>query len=143
MKAQELFDELGARLKFKIELSDQGTCAINFDNHIVEFEAKENALYFIANLTPLTDAQASLESLLRASFLGKETGHASIGIENNDLMLFRIITLPMDYTYFESSLDLFVKAVRYWKDFLHLARLDKSEVPAQEDEQTDLIYMKV
>ncbi len=132
--AGELVKELGARLGISLALNENGLCSVNFDKDTVDFELSGNDLYLIAELG-LVQAGADKEfykQLLEANFLGTKTAGAAISLDpdkENMVVLHKKIVTPMEYTDFEKAVEFFVKAVRYWKEYIALPRVQKNEAP--------------
>lgn len=135
--AGELVKELGARLGISLALNENGLCSVNFDKDTVDFELSGNDLYLIAELG-LVQAGADKEfykQLLEANFLGTKTAGAAISLDpdkENMVVLHKKIVTPMEYTDFEKAVEFFVKAVRYWKEYIALPRVQNKEVPLTE-----------
>lgn len=131
LKAGELVAELGAQLGISLTLDENGVCRVLFDEDTVDFEASENTLYLIAELGPvLSEARISTyERLLRANYLGAETGGATLSLDpehENIVILHRRLETPMAYPDFEGAVELFVKAQRYWKERITLHATENS-----------------
>lgn len=132
--AGELVKELGARLGISLALNENGLCSVNFDKDTVDFELSGNDLFLIAELG-FVQAGADKEfykQLLEANFLGTKTAGATISLDpdkEHTVMLHKKIVTPMEYTDFEKAVEFFVKAVRYWKEFIALPRVQKNEMP--------------
>lgn len=122
MIAEKLLDELGEKLGFPVTLSDQGTCRILFDEDAVDFELSGQSLYVIADIASASNRQDACARFLEANFLGRETGGACLGLDTTRdcFTLHRTFGEGTDYPAFEEGLALFVKALRYWKEWLAL-----------------------
>lgn len=120
MNGELLIGELGRALGIDLKLSDAGTCGVFFDDDEVIFESHEGQLYLIADLGPAAGRADAYGRLLAADYLGHESGQAVIGLDEDrgEFTLHRILDGEMAYPEFEKILTLFVKAVRYWKEWL-------------------------
>jgi len=122
MNAQPLLDQLASQLSISLPLSPEGTCRVSFDNDDIDFEQTETGLYIIATLADASGREDAYERLLKANYLGSETGGACIGLDANQ-NVFTIHTIlhgDMDYSAFEKELCAFIRALRYWKEWLSL-----------------------
>lgn len=134
MTANELIKELGARVGISLALNENGLCSVIFDNDTVDFELSGNDLYLIAELG-FVQAGADKDfykQLLEANFLGTKTAGAVISLDpdrENTVMLHKKLATPMEYADFEHAVEFFVKAVRYWKEYIALPRTQKNEAP--------------
>ncbi len=132
MIAGELIKELGAKLGVSIALDENGVCGVIFDKDTVDFELSGNDLYLIAELG-FVQAGADKDfyvQLLEANYLGTKTAGAALSLDpdkENTVMLYKKLATPMEYADFEKELEFFVKAVRYWKEYITLFRLQGYE----------------
>jgi len=122
MYANELVAELGANLGISLQMSDAGTCRVIFGEDAVDFEQSGETLYIMAELAPATGREDAYARLLAANWLGAESGGACIGLdeEKNAFALWATERGDVPYPEFEARLALFVKALRYWKEWLSL-----------------------
>lgn len=120
MNSKLLIDELSRNLGIELKLSDAGTCAVFFDDDEIIFEAHEGLLYLIADLGPAEGREDAYGRLLAANCLGQESGMATLSVDTTrqEFTLHRILEGELLYPQFEKILTLFVKAVRYWKEWL-------------------------
>ncbi|WP_446424647.1 type III secretion system chaperone [Mailhella sp.] len=124
MKAEELIHELGRALGIPLELGPQNTCRVNFDGDIVDFELSGDLLYVMADLGSSLNREDAHASLLAANCLGAQTGGATIGIDMGRAMFTLHRTVgDVPYAVFEADMALFVKALRWWKEWLSLPPL--------------------
>ena len=125
MKAEELIKELGRNLGIALELSPIGTCRASFDGDVVEFEKTDDALWVYAELGSSLHREDANQSLLAANRLGLQTGGATISLdeERNQFVMHMELWGDMPYMSFESRLVLFIKALRWWKEWLALPPL--------------------
>ena len=125
MKAEELIKELGRSLGIAMELSPIGTCRAAFDGDVVEFEKTDDALWVYAELGSSLHREDANQSLLAANRLGLQTGGATISLdeERNQFVMHMELWGEMPYMSFESRLVLFIKALRWWKEWLALPPL--------------------
>lgn len=123
MNARELVAELGVKLGISLELSEAGTCRVHFDNDDVDFEQAGNALYIMADLASAAGREDSYGRLLTANSLGAESGGACIGLDagRDTFTMYKVLRGDLNYEGFEAELALFVKALRYWKEWLALS----------------------
>lgn len=123
MYASELVVELGANLGISLQMSDAGTCRVIFGEDAVDFEQSGETLYIMAELAPATGREDAYARLLAANWLGAESGGACIGLdeEKNAFALWATERGDVSYPEFEARLALFVKALRYWKEWLALS----------------------
>ena len=125
MKAEELIKELGHNLGVALELSPVGTCRASFDGDVVEFEKTDDALWIYAELGSAMHREDANQSLLAANRLGIQTGGATISLDEEKSQFVMHVELwgDMPYEAFESRLVLFIKALRWWKEWLALPPL--------------------
>ena len=125
MRAEELIKELGRTLGVALELSPVGTCRASFDGDVVEFEKTDDALWLYAELGSSLHREDASQSLLAANRLGLQTGGATISLdeERNQFVMHMELWGDMPYMSFESRLVLFIKALRWWKEWLALPPL--------------------
>lgn len=137
MIASELIKELGARVGISLALNENGLCSVIFDNDTVDFELSGNDLYLIAELGFVQTADKDFyKQLLEANYLGAKTAGAAISLDpdkENTVVLHKKLAMPMEYADFEKDLEFFVKAVRYWKEFIALPRTQKNEASTNMD----------
>ena len=134
MDGKRLMKELGEALGFSLEMSDQNTCAVIFDQDEVVFEQHEEQLYIMTDLGPSAGRSDAHARLLEANCLGAQSGQACIGLDaqREVFTLHRILDGELSYAEFEKILTLFIRAVRYWKEWLSLP------VPRQAEETSDM-----
>lgn len=134
MTANELIKELGARTGISLALNENGLCSVNFDKDTVDFELSGNDLYLIAELGFVqAEDKDFYKQLLEANFLGTKTAGAALSLDpnkENTVVLHKKLAMPMEYADFEKNLEFFIKAVRYWKEYIALPRTQKNETPA-------------
>ena len=120
MNAHALIQKLGEALGFKLELSHQHTCAVFFDHDEIIFEKHEDQLYIIADLGSAEGRADAHTRLLEANYLGAESGQACFGldIKRQVFTLHRILDGELSYEQFEQILLMFIRAMRYWKEWL-------------------------
>lgn len=137
MIASELIKELGARVGISLALNENGLCSVIFDNDTVDFELSGNDLYLIAELGFVQTADKDFyKQLLEANYLGAKTAGAAISLDpdkENTVVLHKKLAMPMEYADFEKDVEFFVKAVRYWKEFIALPRTQKNEASTNMD----------
>ena len=125
MNAEELIKELGRTLGAPMELSPVGTCRAAFDGDIIEFEKVDGDLWVIADLGSAENREDAVASLLAGNRLGIQTGGATIALDEERAMFTMHMELwgEMPYQTFEGKLVMFIKALRWWKDWLSLPPL--------------------
>ncbi|MBQ9407010.1 MAG: type III secretion system chaperone [Desulfovibrio sp.] len=120
MNAKDLIQQLGSALGFPLELSSQNTCGVFFDQDEIIFEQHEQQLYIIADLGSSTRRLDAHMRLLEANCLGAQSGQACLGLDaqRQVFTLHRILDGELTYEQFEHILTLFIRATRYWKEWL-------------------------
>lgn len=149
MNAQELVRELGSVLGITLDMSTENTCQVIFFNDAVDFEVAEGvsgtndeALFIIANLGVAIEDADVLGRLLRANYLGGQTGGATISLSDEGFVLHRELLMPMEYIDFEKVVEQFVESLRYWKEWIALPHEEATmgESLGNEEEDEELIY---
>jgi hypothetical protein len=125
MTPEELIKELGRTLGAPMELSPVGTCRAAFDGDIIEFEKVDDDLWIMADLGSAQNREDAVSSLLAGNRLGLQTGGATIALDEERSMFTMHMELwgDMPYLSFEAKLTMFIKALRWWKDWLSLPPL--------------------
>ncbi|MGN1149976.1 MAG: type III secretion system chaperone [Sutterella sp.] len=120
MQPEQLVAELGTTLGIDLKLSDQGTCRVVFDEDEVDFEVSGERLFVIADIASASGRADAYGRLLSADYLGNETGGAVISLDaSRDVFVLHTVSEDgTSYPAFEAKLTLFVKALRYWKEWL-------------------------
>ena len=120
MLPEQLVAELATTLGIDLRLSDQGTCRVVFDEDEVDFEKSGNQLFVIADIASACARSDAYGRLLAANCLGNETGGAVISLDaaREVFVLHTVCEEGTSYSAFEAKLTLFVKALRYWKEWL-------------------------
>lgn len=129
MTFDNLIRQLGEHLQLDLNFSDNGTVSVLFDEDEVFFEKYEKQLYIFADIGVAKDNRFVFKRILSANYLGNETGQGVISINENDgnFVLHRLIDGDVPYSDFEKILVMFVRAVRYWKEWLSLSREEQQE----------------
>lgn len=124
MSFDDLIRQLGNTLQLDLNFSDNGTVSVLFDEDEVFFEKYEKQLYIFADIGDAKDSLFVMKRVLSANYLGNETGQGVISINeiDNSFVLHRLIDGVVSYEVFEKILIMFVKAVRYWKEWISLPR---------------------
>lgn len=132
MNAAELVAGLGAKLGVSLKLGEAGTCRVHFDDDTVDFEQSGDSLYIMADMGSASGREEAYGRLLTANCLGAESGGACIGLDaaREIFTLHVILRGDIPYEFFEAELTRFLKALRYWKEWLALPAASAS--PAQE-----------
>ena len=125
MTPEELIKELGRTLGAPMELSPVGTCRAAFDGDIIEFEKVDDDLWIMADLGSAENREDAVSSLLAGNRLGLQTGGATIALDEERAMFTMHMELwgEMPYLAFEARLTMFIKALRWWKEWLALPSL--------------------
>lgn len=125
MTPEELIKELGRTLGAPMELSPVGTCRAAFDGDVIEFEKVDGDLWIMADLGCAQNREDAVSSLLAGNNLGLQTGGATIALDEARSMFTMHMELwgDMPYPAFEAKLVMFIKALRWWKDWLSLPPL--------------------
>jgi hypothetical protein len=122
MSFDNLIRQLGNTIQLDLKFSDNGTVSVFFDEDEVYFEKYEKQLYVFADLGVVKDNLSVLKRIATANYLGNETGQGVISINEteNNFVLHRLIDGEISYPEFEKILTMFIKAVRYWKEWISL-----------------------
>lgn len=128
MNAAELVTELGTKLGISLSLGESGTCRVYFDD-VVDFELSRDSLYIMAEIAPAYGREDAYARLLTANWLGAESDGACIGLDANRdaFALYAVFHGDVPYENFEERLILFIRALRYWKDWLTSSVLSNSD----------------
>ena len=120
MNGKALIRDLGEALGFNLEMSEQNTCGVFFDEDEVVFEMHDNQLYIMADLGPAAGRKDAHTRLLEANCLGAQSGQACLGLDaqREVFTLHRILEGELTSAEFEKALTLFIRALRYWKEWL-------------------------
>lgn len=136
MNAQGLIAELSSVVGIQLHFNEEHVCSIAFYEDRVDFEAKQGSqgesLYIIAHVSNFIDNKSVLERLLRANYLGAQSGDASISLSSEGFMMHRQLAMPMEYSDFEKAIEQFVNSLRYWKEWLALPH-DEESIPEDGD----------
>ena len=133
MHPEQLLKELAAALGIELALSNEGTCRIVFDEDDVDFEISGDRLFVIADVASAAGRTDAYGRLLAANHLGRETGGSVLSLDEGreTFVLHAVIEQGTPYPQFESSLTLFVKALRYWKDWLSALPESAGRIPEE------------
>jgi len=128
-----LIKTLGEHLNAELELSEQGTCSVIFDEDEVIFEEHDRQLFVYAVLGSSVGREEACKELLACSNLGMNTGFASVGLDKGreEFLLYRILSGNLEYVEFQDIMVLFIKALRYWKKWLESYEPGKSAHEAE------------
>jgi len=120
MNGNSLIQKLGETLGFTLELSNQNTCGVFFDEDEIIFEQHKDQLYIMADLGSSIGREDAYMRLLEANCMGAQSGQACIGLDSQRevFTLHRILDGELSYEEFERILTLFIRAIRYWKEWL-------------------------
>ena len=145
MKTQLLLEQLGTALGITLQPGEAGTCRLHFDQDEVDFEQTADGLYIMADVGSAEGRQDAWGRLLRANCLGAESGGACLSLDDKRgmFMLHTVIDTDASYPNFEKALTRFVRALRYWKEWLALGpAADKAAAP-QEALPPDVYMLRV
>ncbi|MBQ8173032.1 MAG: type III secretion system chaperone [Mailhella sp.] len=122
MNAEQLIRELGNALGIDLELGVSRTCRVALDGDVVDFEASGESLWVMADLGPAQGREHVGTSLLAANSLGRQSGGATLALDEERGMFTMHMELwaDMPYAVFEKRLAVFIKALRWWKAWLAL-----------------------
>lgn len=138
MNAEELVRELGRTLNIALELGPQGTCRVELDGDVVDFEKSGDKLYVMADLGSSLYREDAHACLLAANCLGAQTGGATIGIDAaRSLFTMHLVIPETTFESFEADMTLFLKALRWWKEWLTLPPLPRSRSRSAAEENFD------
>lgn len=128
MNAAKLVTEFGTKLGISLSLGESGTCRVYFDD-VVDFELSRDSLYIMAEIAPAYGREDAYARLLTANWLGAESDGACIGLDANRdaFALYAVFHGDVPYENFEERLILFIRALRYWKDWLTSSVLSNSD----------------
>ena len=125
MNANDLLGELGQKMGLgKIEVSDENTCRLIFDDKlIVDFEPSNDGkqLYVYSVLCSVAHGERDgfYRRLLLANLFGRETGGASFGLddETDEVIMFRSFPLETtDFQVFQEGLEAFLNGLEEWME---------------------------
>lgn len=125
MNAEQLIKELGRALGVELAFSPEGTCRVALDGDVVDFEKTLSSLWVMADLGSARNREDASSSLLAANCLGMQTGGATIALDEERGVFTMHLELWGDVPYpsCEARLTMFVKALRWWKEWLALPPL--------------------
>ena len=143
MNTTKLLETLGENINLDLALSEHKTCSVIFDEDEVIFEENNNQLFIYAVLGTSIGHEELYEDLLSYSNLGANTGNASIGLDKdrNEFLMYRILTGNMEYEEFQDILVLFIKSLRYWKNWLSNPAKPDNQF-SNDDSQTAMDLLK-
>lgn len=120
MTYAELLNRLGETIGVSIDTSANGCAGVVFGDDEVDFEISGPKLYLIADLVGAEGKEERFHEILAANHLSAKTGFAAIGIDTSRgvFTISRILEGDMDYEAFEEAVQIFVGAVRHWKNEL-------------------------
>ena len=141
MNFDNLMSQLGNTVHLDLKFSDNGTVSVMFDEDEVFFEKYENQLYIFAEIGTAKDNTFVLKRILSANYLGNETGQGVISINDTDnsFTLHRLIDGEISYREFEKILTIFIKAVRYWKEWLLIPYEEILDNKAEKNNESKLM----
>ncbi|MGN1038596.1 MAG: type III secretion system chaperone [Mailhella sp.] len=145
MKASELVSELGAALGITLSLGEEGTCRVFFDEDAVDFEKSGESLYVMADLSSASGREDACKRLLSANCLGSETGSATLSLDaaREVFMLHTMFQEDTPYPAFEERISMFVKALRYWKEWLSLPPSNADSSREEEESVSTLNMIRI
>lgn len=114
--------ELGTLLGLDVQLSVENTCAISFDDELVEFETTDFGLFVFGAIGSLEGKEFLYKTILEGNFTCMRHEMASMCLEKDTLVLHRIFPNPLDTETLVDGLSQFVTGMRYWKGWLEAAQ---------------------
>lgn len=120
MKPEELLVGLGTLLGIDLTPGKEGTCSLWLDEDQVDFEVVGDRLFMMADIGSAVDRTEACARFLAADYLGRETEGSVISLDEkrNVFVMYAVVEPGTSSVKFEERLTLFVKALRYWKDWL-------------------------
>lgn len=120
-------------------------CGVFFDQDEVSFEVNYDRIFIIAELGSAIGREDAFNRLLSANYLGAQTGFAFIGIDSTrqTFTLNRILDGDLTYKEFEDSVTLFIKALRYWKEWLSLPQEIAQDKPVEQFNTVDQLDVMI
>ncbi|MCR5537175.1 MAG: type III secretion system chaperone [Succinivibrio sp.] len=123
MDGAELIRQLGQKIGISdLALSQENSCGVLFDDDDVLFEVHNGNLFIVAEIGrgAEADREKLFEIFMDANHLGHATGFGSLGYdpEREMFTLTRVLPEEIEFAKFEEQLVLFIKALRYWKNYL-------------------------
>lgn len=137
MNPEIAIKELGKLVNLDIPLSVEGTCALNFEEELIEFEVTETELSVYGTIGSLEGKEFLYKQILENNFVSLQIASASLCLENNTLMLYRIFQAPIELQKLDQGVALFVSGVRYWKEWLKAAEIDFADAQSIEGENNN------
>lgn len=123
MKYSELLYAFGNRVGIEnLSLSNKGSCAVRFDDDEIIFELNGNRLFVIADIDIATEKSEDLHhAMLEGNHFGHKTGFSCLGLDRRTgiYSLTKIFEGEVELEPFMKEIELFVRAVRYWKQQLN------------------------
>lgn len=119
--------ELGTLLGLDVQLSIENTCAISFDDELVEFETTDLGLFVFGAIGSLEGKEFLYKKILEGNFTSMRHELASMCLEKDTLVLHRIFPTPLDMETLVDGLSQFVTGMRYWKEWLEAVQDDSLE----------------
>ncbi len=122
MNSEELIQKLGERLDIQLQLSPQGTCRVELDSDIIDFEKVDNSLFIMADIASAEGREDAYQPLLIANNLRQNTGGCTVGLdlENKVFTLTYVVEGDVSFETFEVNLMRFLQTLRWWKAWLAL-----------------------
>ncbi len=121
MTCSELIHTLGERLDLDLVLSPQGTCRVQLDEDIIDFEKVDEALYIMADIGSSEGREDAYLPLLMANNLRQNTGGSTIGVDAvNHVFTMTYVEGDVSFETFEVNLMRFLQTLRWWKAWLAL-----------------------
>ncbi len=122
MNCEDLIQKLGERLNLELILSPQGTCRVQLDEDIVDFEKVDEALYIMADVGSSEGREDAYLPLLVANNLRQNTGGGTIGIDAaKNVFTMTYVEGDVSFEAFEVNLMRFLQTLRWWKAWLLLS----------------------
>jgi len=125
MKPQEALAALGRQAGMELAFNEQGLCRLRFDGRYVvdlEISDDEREIFLYSRLGPLPGGEGGsglLKRMMRAQYLGRETGRAAFGLDGDTLMAFCRVGLEgEDERALPGELERFLDTLETWKTML-------------------------
>lgn len=119
MKYTELIYAFGNRAGLEnLSFNNKGICAVRFDDDEIIFELNGNRLFVIADIDIVTEkSEVFHKAMLEGNHFGHKTGFSCLGLDRRtgSYTLTRIFEGEVELDPFIKEIELFVRALRYWK----------------------------
>ncbi len=131
MNYTELIDTFGNRIGIDgLAFSRQGSCSVSFDDDELIFELNGNRLFVISDIDIAEDESEALHRvMLEGNHFGYKTGFSCLGLDRRtgSYTLSRVFEGEIEIETFMKEIELFVRALRYWKQYLNGGTTEQKE----------------